>query len=99
MKPDITTMEIMEFLMEFEERLNQRFKQIDESLDRIELRLDRIEERLDRVEQRLDYHDTRLKNIEENMVSKNQFNSLIGILKRNSAISEFEVAHVSYEGF
>ena len=99
MKPDITTMEIMEFLIEFEERLNQRFKQIDERLDRIEERLDRIEERLDRVEQRLDYHDTRLKNIEENMVTKNQFNSLIVILQRNSTISEFEAAHVNYESF
>lgn len=99
MKPDITTMEIMEFLMEFEERLNQRFKQIDDRLDRIELRLDRIEERLDRIEERLDYHDTRLNKIEANMVNKNQFTSLIGVLQRNKMISEFEAAHVSYEGF
>jgi len=43
------------------------------------------------------YHDTRLNRIEKNMVTKNQFNSLLGILDRKNIISKFEVNHIQTE--
>ncbi|MCX6792729.1 MAG: hypothetical protein NTY12_01770 [Candidatus Falkowbacteria bacterium] len=85
MKKDFTTMEIMEYLKDFSDRMDQRFYEVDEFFNKIN--------------QRFDYQDERINMIETSIVTKNQFNSLVGVLQRNKVISEFEAAHAKYEGF
>ena len=94
MSNEFTTMEIMEMLAKFSDRMDQNFFDLEERLNQ---RFNKVDERFDIIEQRLDYHETRLGRIESNMATKNQLNSLVGILQRNKTISEFEAAHVRHE--
>jgi hypothetical protein len=76
--------------MELLEMLKLAFAKIDE-------RFDRIEQRLDKIEQRLDYHETWLKRIDttinNNLVQKKDFNTLIKILESYRIISNSEASH------
>ena len=102
-KEEINSMEIMEMLLKFSDHMDERFQKIEQKFDAIDLRFERmdqrfdqVDERLDKIEQQLDYHTTWLNRIEENMVTKPQFNGLVGILRRNGVVSEFDGARVTY---
>jgi len=73
MTKEISNGEILEAVMAFADKTDQRFNDIDQRFCAIEKRLD---------------------NIESKMVTKNQFNSLLDVLKRNSVISSFETSHI-----
>lgn len=86
----ITEQEYMELL----EMLRESFASLEQKLEH---RFDKIEQRLDRIEQRLDYHETWLKRIDttinNNLVQKKDFNTLINILENHSLISAPEAIH------
>jgi hypothetical protein len=43
------------------------------------------------------YHEDWLNRIEKNMVTKSEFNSLLGVLQRKAVISKYEVNHIQTE--
>ncbi len=94
-KEEITSMEIMEMLAKFSNHMDERFERMEERFERIDQRFEMIEQRFDQIDNRLDYHQTWLERIEKNMATKDQFSSLLGILKRRDVISEYEAAHVA----
>ena len=109
MKRDITPdlMEISELLQIQFTKDEIRFTAIEESLVRIEDsfahlnqilddRFSKIDHYFDKVFQQLNNHSSRLKYIEENMVHKSQFKSLVGILERKEVITNFDASHVLY---
>lgn len=49
------------------------------------------------MNQRFNYNETRLTKIEKNMVTKNQFNSLLNVLTRKEVISSYEAHHIKTE--
>ena len=75
-----TPMEIIEMLMQFSLETKEHFEKIDN--------------RFDKIEKILYYHETWLRKIEDNMATKVQLKSLVGILERNGAISSFDSAHI-----
>jgi len=97
-KEDLTSMEIMEMLVKFSNHMDERFESIDRRFEKIDQQFvsfeERMNQRFDKVDQRLDYHQTWLERIEKNMATKDQFNSLVGILRHRDVISEYEAAHV-----
>ena len=101
-------MENMSILSEsfsrLEKRMDERFDKIDERLDRIDEKFAAIDQQFvvidrnfEKVFQQLNYHSNRFKYIEENMVHKSQFKSLVGILERKEVITNFDANHVLYK--
>ena len=86
-------MENMTILLEAFSRLEQR---MDERFDAIDQKFVVIDRNFEKVFQQLNYHSSRLKYIEENMVDKSQFKSLVGILERKEVITNFDASHVLY---
>lgn len=84
MNKQTSDMEIMQAIKSLSEHMDERFDQVWEELNFHRTRLERIENGLDRIDN----------NISKNMVTKNQFNSLVGILRRKNVLSEFDAEHV-----
>lgn len=76
-------MEIMEMIRELSNHLDEKFDKLEE----------RIDMRFDKVWDELNDHRAWLERIDKNMVTKGQFNSLVGILRRKNVISEFDAEH------
>ncbi|QQS60684.1 hypothetical protein IPN41_01790 [Candidatus Falkowbacteria bacterium] len=93
-------MEYMDVLLEsfsrLEQKIDDRFDRIDEKFASIDQKFAVIDRNFEKVFQELNYHSSRLKYIEENMVHKYQFNSLVGILERKKVITNFDASHVLY---
>lgn len=83
-------------MQEILEAINASSTKIQEQFEAVYQRFDRVDARLDKVEQQLNYHTTWLNRIEENMVTKPQFNGLVGILRRNGVVSGFDGARITY---
>ena len=88
-------MEIMQAIKALSEHMDERFEKMENKMN----------ERFDQVWQELNLHSARLEQIDnsieridnhiiKNMVTKNQFNSLVGVLRRKNVISEFDAEHV-----
>ena len=94
-------MENMSILLEafsiLEQRMNERFDRMDEKFTAIDQQFVVIDRNFNKVFQELNYHGSRLKYIEENMVHKSQFKSLVGILERKEVITNFDASHVLYK--
>lgn len=82
-----TPMEIIEMLMQFSLETKENF-------DRVNEKFEEMNQRFDKIEKLLYYHETWLRKIEDNMATKVQLKSLVGILERNGAISSFDSAHI-----
>ncbi len=80
-------MELLEMLRESFSKIDQRFLDLEQKMD----------SRFNTIEQRLDYHETWLKRIDttinNNLVQKKDFNTLIKILESYGVISNSEVSH------
>jgi hypothetical protein len=87
-------MENMSILLEVFSRLEQK---MDERFDAIDQKFVVIDRNFNKVFQELNYHGSRLKYIEDNMVHKSQFNSLVSILERKEVITSFEKDHVLFK--
>lgn len=83
MSKKTSDMEIMEAIKALSEHMDEKFEKLEE----------RIDMRFDKVWNELNDHRSWLERIETNMVTKNQFNSLVGILRRKNVISEFDAEH------
>ena len=96
----ITEQEFMELIdhlkVEFD-KLGERFDKIDKRFDVVDQKFAVIERNFNKVFQELNYHGSRLKYIEDNMVHKSQFNSLVSILERKEVITSFEKDHVLFK--
>jgi hypothetical protein len=92
----ITEEEFMEYMNVLLESFSRLEKRMDERFDAIDQKFAVIDRNFERVFQELNYHSSRLKYIEENMVHKSQFNSLVGILERKEVITNFDASHVLY---
>ncbi len=86
-KEIITTMEILEALQAYAERIDQRFNDLE----------DRMNQRFDQVDKRLDYHESWLKQIDdrfETVATKQQVNSLLVFLENKKIISNYQADYV-----
>ena len=83
--------EILEALNDFSTKVQQQFVDLE---NRMNERFDNIDQRFIALEQRLNYHQAWFERIEKNMATRDQFNSLVGILRHRDVISEYEAAHV-----
>jgi len=89
----ITRKEYMELL----EMLKESFAKIDQRFDRIDHKFAAIDAKFIEIKNDIKYLGTRVDIIENNMVNKSQFNSLVGILERKEVITNFDASHVLYK--
>lgn len=86
MNKQASDMEIMEMIRELSNHMDKRFDQVDKRFDQVWDELNSHRVWLERIDKTID-------RIDNEMVTKNQFNSLVGILRRNKTISEFDAEH------
>ncbi len=89
----ITRKEYMELL----EMLKESFAKIDQRFDRIDHKFAAIDAQFIEIRNDIKYLGTRVDFIENNMVNKSQFNSLLIILENKELISSFEKGHILYK--
>lgn len=93
-KEIITTMEILEALQAYAERIDQMFDSINQRFKDLE---DQMNQRFDQVDKRLDYHESWLKQIDdrfETVATKQQVNSLLVFLENKKIISNYQADYV-----
>ncbi len=90
-------MQTMGFLKIEFDAITVRFDKIDEKFVAIDQQFVVIDRNFEKVFQELNYHSNRFKYIEENMVHKSQFKSLVRILERKEVITNFDASHVLYK--
>lgn len=88
----MTNEQIEIFMQEILEAINEASNKSQEQFNKIEQDINDLRKDMNK---RLDYHETWLKQIEKNMASKSQVNSLLGILIRKNIISNYEASHVT----
>lgn len=92
---DITTMEILEALQVYAERMDQRFADLEAHINE---KFYHIENRLDKIDQHLSYHDNWLQQLDtkiDTLVTKQQFTNLLFILEDKQILSRYEREYIT----
>lgn len=92
---EITTMEILEALQVYAERMDQRLADLETHINE---KFYHIESRLDKIDQHLSYHGQWLQQLDTKMdtlVTKKQFTNLLFILEDKHVLSRHEREYIT----